>query len=226
MTLPFAALLALIFLPQAPPVHDARGVLVPSLHLPAAALLRRLIAAKLSALLGWGGLEAPVVDNVLSAVNLAACALYVYAAIGPVYDARGHAARVEGAGSDAGRGRDRARLPVRRISDHAVRDLITRSRHSPLDFDRGRARSVLRVDLLDLMFATDVAVPIRAYRVRHPGHSGSRSGIDQFGGDDLFCHARCDRQSRDCDREMRLHHSFPPELHCRPGWERSGWTAA
>jgi hypothetical protein len=46
-------------------------------------------AAKLSALLGWGGLEAPMVDNVLSAANLAACALYVYAAIGPVYGARG-----------------------------------------------------------------------------------------------------------------------------------------
>ena len=34
-------------------------------------------------------MEAPMVDNVLSAANLAACALYVYAAIGPVYGARG-----------------------------------------------------------------------------------------------------------------------------------------
>ena len=48
------------------------------------------------ALLGWGGLEAPMVDNVLSAANLAACALYVYAAIGPVYGARTLAATADG----------------------------------------------------------------------------------------------------------------------------------
>ena len=43
------------------------------------------MAAKLSALAGFGGLDVPVVDNVLSVLNLAACALYLYVAIGVVY---------------------------------------------------------------------------------------------------------------------------------------------
>jgi len=48
-----------------------------------------LLAAKSSALLGFGGLEAPVVDNIVSVANLAACALYLYVAIGLVYGASG-----------------------------------------------------------------------------------------------------------------------------------------
>jgi hypothetical protein len=48
-----------------------------------------LLAAKLSELAGLGGREAPWVDNVLSAANLAACAVYVYPAIGPAYGAAG-----------------------------------------------------------------------------------------------------------------------------------------
>jgi hypothetical protein len=63
-----------------------------SLHLYTILLLLfcvALLAAKSSALLGYGGLEAPVVDNVLSVANLAACALYLYLAIGPVYGAAG-----------------------------------------------------------------------------------------------------------------------------------------
>jgi hypothetical protein len=48
-----------------------------------------LLAAKLSTLLGFGGLDTPMVDNVLSALNLAACAVYVYLAISPVYGAAG-----------------------------------------------------------------------------------------------------------------------------------------
>ena len=48
-----------------------------------------LVAAKLSELAGLGGLEAPWVDHVLSVANLAACAVYIYLAIGPVYGANG-----------------------------------------------------------------------------------------------------------------------------------------
>ena len=48
-----------------------------------------MIIAKLSALLGFGGLESPRVDNVLTAANLLVCTLYVYVAIGPVYGTAG-----------------------------------------------------------------------------------------------------------------------------------------
>jgi hypothetical protein len=48
-----------------------------------------LLAAKLSELAGIGGLEAPAVDDVLSVANLGACAVYIYLATGPVYDAAG-----------------------------------------------------------------------------------------------------------------------------------------
>jgi hypothetical protein len=89
MTLPFALLLPLAFLRQRRPfmTHVAFA-----LHLYTFLLLLfcvALLAAKLSALLGFGGLDAPMVDNVLSVVNLAACAAYLYLAIGPVYGATG-----------------------------------------------------------------------------------------------------------------------------------------
>jgi hypothetical protein len=49
-----------------------------------------LILAKLSALLGQlGGLDTPLVDNVLSVANITACAIYIYLAIRPVYGATG-----------------------------------------------------------------------------------------------------------------------------------------
>src|SRR5262249_21776849 len=48
-----------------------------------------LLVAKLSALLGFGGLEAPMVDNLLSVANLVACAVYIYLAVGPVYGTTG-----------------------------------------------------------------------------------------------------------------------------------------
>ena len=89
MTLPFAVLLALIFFRQRRPFMTHMAF---SFHLYAFLLLVfcvALVAAKASALLGWGGLEAPMVDNVLSVANLVACALYLYLAIGPVYDATG-----------------------------------------------------------------------------------------------------------------------------------------
>jgi hypothetical protein len=89
MTVPFAVLLPLIFYRAHRPlmVH-----VVFSLHHYTFLLLlfcASLLVAKLSALLGGGGLDSPGVDNVLTIVNLAACAAYLYAAIGPVYGASG-----------------------------------------------------------------------------------------------------------------------------------------
>jgi hypothetical protein len=48
-----------------------------------------MVAAQIGALVGLGGLDSAPVDTVLSVINLAACALYVYLAIGPVYRASG-----------------------------------------------------------------------------------------------------------------------------------------
>lgn len=93
MTLPFALLLPLVFLRERRPFMTH---LIFSLHLYTFLLLLfcvALLAAKLSALLGFGGLDAPIVDNVLSVANLVACALYAYLAIGLVYGTTG-AARV------------------------------------------------------------------------------------------------------------------------------------
>lgn len=89
MTLPFALLLPLAFLREHRPFMTH---MVFSLHLYTFLLLLfcvALLVAKLSALLGFGGLDAPMVDNVLSGANLTMCALYIYLAIGPVYGATG-----------------------------------------------------------------------------------------------------------------------------------------
>lgn len=89
MTLPFALLLPLVFWRRQRPVM---AHVVFALHLYTFLLLffcLALIAAKLSALLGFGGLESAPVDNVLSVVNVVACALYLFAAMGPVYGAAG-----------------------------------------------------------------------------------------------------------------------------------------
>jgi predicted RNA-binding Zn-ribbon protein involved in translation (DUF1610 family) len=89
MTMPFALLLPLVFFREHRPFM---AHVVFSLHLYTFLLLLfcvALLAAMASAWLGFGGLEAPVVDNVLSLANLAACALYLYLAIGPVYGAAG-----------------------------------------------------------------------------------------------------------------------------------------
>jgi hypothetical protein len=93
MALPFALLLPLVFLGRRKPlmVH-----VVFSLHLYTFLLLLfslALLAAKASALAGGGGLDAPRVDNVLTAINLVACWCYLYFALAPVYGSRG-AARV------------------------------------------------------------------------------------------------------------------------------------
>ncbi len=89
MTLPFALILPLCFLRERRPFMTHVAF---SLHLYTFLLLlfcAVLLAAKVSALLGFGGLDTPNVDNVLSVVNVLACAVYVYLAIGPVYGAAG-----------------------------------------------------------------------------------------------------------------------------------------
>jgi hypothetical protein len=89
MTIPFAALLPLLFVGRRRPfmVH-----VVFALHLYTFLLLLfcvALLAAKFSAWMGWGGLDSALVDNVLSVFNLAACAVYAYLAIGRVYGTSG-----------------------------------------------------------------------------------------------------------------------------------------
>ena len=89
MTLPFALLLPLMFFRERRPFM---AHLVFSLHHYTFLLLLfcvALLAARLSAALGGGGLDSPRVDNVLTVVNLLACGLYLFAAIGPVYRASG-----------------------------------------------------------------------------------------------------------------------------------------
>ena len=89
MAMLFAVLLPVTFLRHRRPFMTH---VVFSLHLYTFLLIVfciALVAAKLSELAGLGGLESRWVDNVLSVANLLACAVYIYLAIGPVYDARG-----------------------------------------------------------------------------------------------------------------------------------------
>lgn len=85
MTVPFALLLPIVFARARRPFMTH---VVFSLHLYAFLLLLfcfALLAASTSAWLGFGGLDTPAVDNVLSVFNLFACGLYLFFAIGPVY---------------------------------------------------------------------------------------------------------------------------------------------
>ena len=89
MSLAFSLLLPVVFLREKRPfmVH-----VVFSLHFYALVLLlmsAALLAAGASALLGIGGIETALVDNLLSVAMLVICALYIYGAIGPVYQSRG-----------------------------------------------------------------------------------------------------------------------------------------
>ncbi len=89
MTVPFALLLPLVFLRERLPFM---AHVVFSLHHYAFLLLLfcvALFAAGLSRWMGFGGVQAPAVDNVLSVFLLAACGLYLYLAIGRVYGTRG-----------------------------------------------------------------------------------------------------------------------------------------
>jgi len=89
MAAAFALLLPLVNFRQRRPfmVH-----VVFALHLYAFLLLLfclALAAGWLSRLLGGGGLDAPIVDNVLSIINLGACGVYLFLAIKPVYGTDG-----------------------------------------------------------------------------------------------------------------------------------------
>lgn len=89
MALVFALFLPLAFLRERRPFMTH---VVYSLHLYTFLLLLfclALLAARLSAWLGYGGLQTATVDNVLSVVNLAACAAYLHLASRPVYGATG-----------------------------------------------------------------------------------------------------------------------------------------
>jgi hypothetical protein len=91
MTVPFALLLPLAFLRERRPFMTH---VVFSLHLYTFLLLVfcvALLVAQLTALLGFGGLDAPQIDNVLSVANLAIGATYIYLSVGPVYGATGAA---------------------------------------------------------------------------------------------------------------------------------------
>jgi hypothetical protein len=89
MAVPFALLLPLIFFGAHRPFMTHMTF---SLHLYTFLLLLlslSLVLARFSAWQGWGGLDAPGVDNVLSVVNLAGCAAYLYVATRRVYGAVG-----------------------------------------------------------------------------------------------------------------------------------------
>lgn len=89
MAMAFALLLPLVFLRERRPFM---AHVVFSLHLYTFLLLlfcAAVLAAGLSAWIGIGGLDVPVVDDVISVVNLLVCALYLHLAIGPVYGSSG-----------------------------------------------------------------------------------------------------------------------------------------
>jgi len=89
MTVPFTLALPLLFVRARRPFMTH---VVFSLHVYAFLLLlfcATMLGGKASSLLGFGGLEVPAVDNVLSVVNLTGCMLYLYFAIGPVYRTTG-----------------------------------------------------------------------------------------------------------------------------------------
>lgn len=89
MTMAFAVPLPLVFMAKRRPFMTH---VVFSLHLYTFLLLLfclSLLVAKLSILLGFGGLDTAVVDNLLSVINLSACTAYIYLAIQPVYGATG-----------------------------------------------------------------------------------------------------------------------------------------
>ena len=95
MALAFALPLPLVFMRERRPFMTH---VVFSLHLYTFLLLlfcAALLLATLSNWVGFGGLDAPNVDNVLSVTLFAACALYLHLAIGPVYEATGAARLIQ-----------------------------------------------------------------------------------------------------------------------------------
>ncbi len=93
MVLPFTLVLSLVFFRKRMP---AMCHVVFSLHFFAFLLLlfsASVLLVGANVALGGASLQAPAVDNVLSALNFAACLAYLYAATSPVY-APGRIARV------------------------------------------------------------------------------------------------------------------------------------
>ena len=89
MVLPFAGLLLTLFYHSRQPVF---AHVVFSLYFYAFLLLVfcvSLAVAAVEQLLGGGGLSSARMDNILTAVNLVACAVYLYVATGRVYRAAG-----------------------------------------------------------------------------------------------------------------------------------------
>ena len=89
MALPFALLLPILFYRSRQPFV---AYAVFSLHFYAFLLLLfcvLLAVAATSVWLGGAGLNSPRMDNALTVVNLAACAMYLYVATGTAYGARG-----------------------------------------------------------------------------------------------------------------------------------------
>ena len=89
MVLPFAGLIALAFGGQRRPMLTH---VVFALHLYTFLLLLFsfvLVVTGAMVLAGGPGLDSPRVDNVLSALNLAACAAYLFVSIGTVFGVRG-----------------------------------------------------------------------------------------------------------------------------------------
>lgn len=89
MTVPFALLLPLVFLRERRPFM---AHVVFSLHVYTYLLLLfclALVAGKISQWLGFGGIEAPIVDNVISIALVLLAAAYVYRSIGPAYGTAG-----------------------------------------------------------------------------------------------------------------------------------------
>lgn len=89
MAMPFALLLSLVFLGSRKPFI---AHVVFSLHLYTFLLLLfsvGVVVATVDVWFGGGGLNSARVDTVLSVINLAVCAAYLYLASGPAYGARG-----------------------------------------------------------------------------------------------------------------------------------------
>ena len=89
MTVPFALLLPLVFFRQHRPFMTVWRSHSTCIHFCCCCFASHCWQGSSVHFSGFGGLDAPLVDNVLSAANLVVCAVYIYLAIGPVYRATG-----------------------------------------------------------------------------------------------------------------------------------------
>ena len=128
MVLPFAGLLALLFLGQR---QRFMAHLAFSLHLYAFLMLLFSLAvlfAKAVSALGGPGIESAGMDNGLSLFNLVASGLYIFTrrSARPTRSRRMQRL-AQGAAADARRAGARPRLPLRDLSYHALHRLSSRS---------------------------------------------------------------------------------------------------